>query len=636
MAGAQEGDDVQLALAYGMTGAGDRRLVLALPHEHRTATRQRLPWFAEAHRPELWLHNASGVEQVADLRRATAVGSVAERLGTISPREEFTAAATALHLGPQAGSIADLVDWATRDDRLDAAHRQNERSWHCMGQRVLSVRRTRGALRVLAGVHGSTDDRAPLEFHIECVDGMTEEQFGRVQEAVEDAVARRLTPGDPFLHRPDEHWLQAVIRRWPSLVGIEQPALREVPAWRPRDTPSRWSRGYVDLMGLDGHGDVRLVETKLATNDDALFVLQALDYLTWAHAYREALLDRLGASREARLSLHLVVGANEEGQIALSRYSRALLDALEDDVDWSVQAVQDWFGPTAEPRPTVPPARTLPVEWDEAARRDTNPFRDACRKAAARWKARSATLPEAARQAAPWWGGDPTRAYPSCLPAEFSTYNLLPDVREEALALFAEVGIPWHRGRGAAPGNHLLSSQVQCVNALARMVRDGERLSKAFGSTLDIAEVLPVEEDGLLTFEFIGSADVLGEGRGGRRTRGAQNTSGDAAFRYRTSSGTVELALVEWKYTEEYRRGRPTNLAGDVIRRQRYLPYGRRKTDRCGRTSSRSRTCWPSRSTSSCASSCSPTSWRRSASSTPTSSGSCTCCRPPTPRISRA
>jgi hypothetical protein len=570
VAGPQEGDDVQLALAYGLTWAGARRLVLALPRENSTATRQRLPWFAEDRRPELWLHDASGVEAVPCHDRGATVRAVLERLGGVSPRAEFTAAATALRLGAAAGAVDLLVDWATRDERLDAAHRQNERSWHCSGQRVLSVRRTRSGLRLLAGIHGSSDDRAPLSLDLEHGRPLGEEEWFTVREAVEAGIARRLTPGEASLHRPDEHWLQSVLRRSPHLVGIEQPALREVPAWRPRDNAKKWSRGYIDLMGLDGHGDVRLVETKLASNEDPLFVLQALDYLTWAHAYREPLTDRLGAGPGARLTLHLVVGADGDGRVGLSRYSHALLDALADDVPWSLQGVRDWFGPDAQPVTEVPTDRLVPAEWSAPTGRENSSYRDACRQAATRWKDTTGTLPDSARVPAAYWGGGSTTALPFCLPAEHASLNLLPDVRAKALELFTQLQIPWHRGVGNGPSNHLLSSQVQCVNALTRMVDDPTRLQKAFGTALDIARVLQVEPGRHLTFEFIGSTDVLNERRSGRRTRGAGNTSVDAAFLYETSAGRRELALVEWKYTEEYRRGRPADPVKDGVRRQRY------------------------------------------------------------------
>ena len=65
------------------------------------------------------------------------------------------------------------------------------------------------------------------------------------------------------------------------------------------DAHREWGRGFVDLLGLDGHGDIRIVETKLATNDDELLIFQGLDYYIWAQAYRATLRDRLGASPHA-------------------------------------------------------------------------------------------------------------------------------------------------------------------------------------------------------------------------------------------------------------------------------------------------------------------------------------------------
>lgn len=136
--------------------------------------------------------------------------------------------------------------------------------------------------------------------------------------------------------------------------------------------------------------------------------------------------------------------------------------------------------------------------------------------------------------------------------------------------MFAELGIPWHCGIDGGPGNHLLSSQVQCVNALFPMVQDPQRIQRAFGEALDIDEVLAIEPGRYLTFEYIGPQDYFNEGAGGGRTRGAHCTSFDAAFRYRTSTGAEELALVEWKYTESYRTLRDPNPARDRVRLARY------------------------------------------------------------------
>ena len=201
---------------------------------------------------------------------------------------------------------------------------------------------------------------------------------------------------------------------------------------------------------------------------------------------------------------------------------------------------------------------------------DTNPtsFSTAERVRATAWKAITPTLADADRRPAPYRGRG-KHLYPFCLPPDSSLLNLLPDVREGARALFRDLGIPWHAGVNGGPTNHLLSSQVQCVNALWRMVADPQRLRAAFGGDLDIDEVLEIEEGRPLTFEYIGPTDYFGEAKKGVRIRGSQCTSVDAAFLFRTSRGTTELALVEWKYTEHYRR-RTVDPKKDEIRRQRY------------------------------------------------------------------
>lgn len=139
--------------------------------------------------------------------------------------------------------------------------------------------------------------------------------------------------------------------------------------------------------------------------------------------------------------------------------------------------------------------------------------------------------------------------------------------------LFTELEIPWHAGIGGGPTNHLLSSQVQCVNALGQMVHDPERIKLAFGAVLDIAEVLKIEPGRYLTFEYIGPSDLLNEDTGSGRTRGAHCTSIDAAFEYRTSSGDSEIALVEWKYTESYPNPTPSTPQKKAERTRRYLGF---------------------------------------------------------------
>ena len=190
------------------------------------------------------------------------------------------------------------------------------------------------------------------------------------------------------------------------------------------------------------------------------------------------------------------------------------------------------------------------------------------------WKRSTAVLPENAKTDAPYVGrsGRPgTKLYGFCLPTEHAAHSLLPEIREPAIALFAELGIPWHHGIDGGPGNHLCSSQVQCVNALGQMVTDPARIVRAFDDLLGIDEVLEIEPGRYLTFEYIGPTDYFGEAPHGERTRGARCTSVDAAFLHRAKDGVIELVLIEWKYTEHY-APRSASSKKDAVRFKRYGP----------------------------------------------------------------
>jgi hypothetical protein len=194
------------------------------------------------------------------------------------------------------------------------------------------------------------------------------------------------------------------------------------------------------------------------------------------------------------------------------------------------------------------------------------------RARAVAWKQTSLSLPEEARLPAQYVGKEGATEgplYHFCVPVDYAHYTLLPEVRDMALGLFAELGIPWHPGVGDGPSNHLLSSQVQCVNALGQMVFDPARVVRAFGPVLGTAEVEQIEPGRWLTFEYIGPDDVLHEAVDGVRTRGARCTSVDAAFLHRTADGVRELVLVEWKYTESYTQT-PADPRRDRVRLERY------------------------------------------------------------------
>lgn len=186
---------------------------------------------------------------------------------------------------------------------------------------------------------------------------------------------------------------------------------------------------------------------------------------------------------------------------------------------------------------------------------------------AAAWAARHGFEPS------PWidhTGGERGRPLPWCLPREHAAQNLLDGVRGPAVALFHELGIPWHCGIDGGPGNNLLSSQVQCVNALMPAVSDASVPARLFGTVLDVGEVVEIERGRFLTFEYIGPTDYFSESLGRPRVRGARCTSVDAAFQHVAPDGVLELVLVEWKYTESYPTSPRRDPVRDAIRLRRY------------------------------------------------------------------
>ena len=158
------------------------------------------------------------------------------------------------------------------------------------------------------------------------------------------------------------------------------------------------------------------------------------------------------------------------------------------------------------------------------------------------------------------------------LEPELFAFNLAPEIREQAVAYFAEMGIAWHKHR-----NHGLSSQACCVNYLMPLAHSvnqdqlAEFTARALG--IDAPEMMPMETDAagrdwFVAFEWIGHQDYLREAAlNSKRTRGANVTSTDAAIRFR-HAGKVEIALIEWKFTESY--GTPTSEKGNQTRLERY------------------------------------------------------------------
>ena len=153
-----------------------------------------------------------------------------------------------------------------------------------------------------------------------------------------------------------------------------------------------------------------------------------------------------------------------------------------------------------------------------------------------------------------------------CLADEYASENLFTAIRKPAIQYFDQRNIPWHDGlnRSRLPSNHLCCSQSCCVNFLYPLVENrplAEEIFRAFYP--GFSELLPFDRDERLpngafpyiAFEWIGSLNFLGESKrkGNSRTRGANATSADFAFQFRSQDGREQLVLGEWKYTEEYR-----------------------------------------------------------------------------------
>jgi hypothetical protein len=134
-----------------------------------------------------------------------------------------------------------------------------------------------------------------------------------------------------------------------------------------------------------------------------------------------------------------------------------------------------------------------------------------------------------------------------------SEENLLPSVRTEALDIFERAGIDWHEGPDSRrPSNYLMDSMVSCVNCLMPFANDGLSLATLLRPLVpDAVEARPVEDGRVLSFEWIGVDNPLGE-RSPKRKRGSHGTSIDAFCVLRRADGGHTGLLVDWKYTESY------------------------------------------------------------------------------------
>ena len=159
------------------------------------------------------------------------------------------------------------------------------------------------------------------------------------------------------------------------------------------------------------------------------------------------------------------------------------------------------------------------------------------------------------------------KRYDFCLHEDYSQENLHMSIREDGITYFKERKIRWHDAIKGRPSNHLCCSQSSCLNFWLPFLHAPKELAtvlRALG--YDVAVMLPFYLDKKLpagsypyvSFEWIGERNYLNEIRSskvapnGGRSRGANFTSLDFAFRFRRTDGRIQIVAGEWKYTECY------------------------------------------------------------------------------------
>jgi hypothetical protein len=465
------------------------------------------------------------------------------------------------HLGDWASWVEPLTVWAGAHSYLAPAHRPDNRSWHCRGLRLLKIARNPEGVTVRAGIdYTEALGKPAAAITLNLTGPLTEEELDLCQELVDQGVDERYWD-DGSMYKADEHWLQGLLREEPALAGVEIPVLREVPALRCTGTDTygkpEWSRGYIDLLGADPQGSIRLIETKLGSFDQ--LVLQGLDYYIWAQRHHSALARKLSLPDEAPLELHFVVGGKNGGSPVLSRYVAAQLEALGEDIHWRVHFIEDWFGngiadisevyrhdavgASKQTPPSAPLVRAMsaPPVIAEAPWADPRLQIASDSARTARYRALQSWYREEVLNVPP--GRDRRgRVIASMLPEEALVERPgLNFITPEAVAYASERAVEVLRAGGTLNKDRLsrnmLSSMPMCFNIFGSL-RDHPHLGGLLGELFDID---------------IASVDgVECEWAPEKTTHLNDRTAFDAFIVYRDSGGRSCFLAVETKYTEPF------------------------------------------------------------------------------------
>ena len=167
---------------------------------------------------------------------------------------------------------------------------------------------------------------------------------------------------------------------------------------------------------------------------------------------------------------------------------------------------------------------------------------------------------------------------PYLLAQDYEEENLYPSIRGQdgALRYFSDRRIQWWShgasgDRGGLPTRNMASSQIACVNFLLPLLEiEGALTAVLRAIDGDVQGVIPIEHGETkspVELEWIGVDGPLEEGAA--PTRGANTTSVDAFMVAKTATGR-RAYLLEWKYTETYRRGNNLGQGRMETRLKRY------------------------------------------------------------------
>lgn len=319
---AVEGKHAQEVLAHALSYAGKRRLNLVLPESLSGSTETRIPWLS--HEIDVYRHDGSDASRARPVTKAQAIARAGD-FETSPP----------LYTGDVPPLVRQLERWASSNPDLEPAHRAKTRGWSHRGQRVLEISGRGRATRIKAGIDAKADPVVPVKGSDLTSEGLT---------ALQRAVAAGMSHAERGTYQTaEEHHLQARLAQHPYALGLEHPLLREVPAFRPGSDLDQIGRAFIDLVGLDGHGDVVVVETKLV--GDHMIVLQGLDYWLWAMNNKSWLITRLNASPHAELRLLFAVAGKKGGRPSLSMHARTLLKRLDPEIDAATVLIDEWTDP---------------------------------------------------------------------------------------------------------------------------------------------------------------------------------------------------------------------------------------------------------------------------------------------------